>query len=171
MNRLIKKWAALISAVSVTAASMPATVQVTAADTVFPFYIEGEDLEGADLWTSIYENKIPDYSGEGFAYLTNGALSFNVTVPEDGMYQLNVRGAQILSEEGRMQTVTINGVEYSKTVPYYKEWTDIDFGVVRMKAGENEISFINKYGYMAIDSVTLSKAVFPNVTQADSATC
>mgnify|MGYP003307807157 CR=1 FL=1 len=35
----------------------------------------------AEKAKSIYENKIPDYSGEGFAYLTNGALTFNVTVP------------------------------------------------------------------------------------------
>ncbi len=171
MKKTIKKCTALISAVSIMAAAMPVTAQVTAADTEFPFVIEGENLEGADVWTSIYENKIPDYSGEGFAYLTNGALSFNVTVPEDGMYQLTVRGAQILNEEGRMQTVTINGVEYSKTIPYYDKWTDIDFGVVRMKAGENEIAFINKYGYMAIDQVTVSKAVFPDVTQADSVPC
>lgn len=169
MNSLFKKCAALVSASSMLAAAMPVTAQVTAADTVFPFVIEGEKMEGADVWTSIYENQIPGYSGEGFAYLTNGALSFNVTVPEDGMYQLNVRGAQILNEEGRMQTVAINGVEYSKTVPYYKEWTDIDFGVVRMKAGENEISFLNKYGYMAIDQVTVTKAVFPDVSATASA--
>ncbi|MBR5513971.1 MAG: beta-mannosidase [Ruminococcus sp.] len=171
MKKTIRRCAAFISAISVMASAMPVTLQVTAADTVFPFVIEGEKMEGADVWTSIYENQIPDYSGEGFAYLTNGTLSFNVTVSEDGMYQLTVRGAQILNQEGRMQTVTINGVEYSKTIPYYDKWTDIDFGVVRMRAGENEISFINKYGYMAIDQVTVTKAVFPDVTQADSVPC
>lgn len=171
MKNLCKKCAALISAASMLTAAMPVTAQVTAADTVFPFVIEGENMEGADVWTSIYENQIPGYSGKGFAYLTNGTLSFNVTVPEDGMYQLTVRGAQILNEEGRMETVAINGVEYSKTIPYYDEWTDIDFGVVRMRAGENEIAFINKYGYMAIDQVTVTEAVFPDVTQADSVPC
>ncbi len=171
MNKFLKKCAAFVSAVSMTASAMPVMSQVTAADTVFPYKVQGEDLEGATLWTSIYENQIPGYVGEGFAYLTNDALTFNVTVPEDGMYQLNVRGAQILGEDGRMQTVAINGVEYSKTVPYYKEWTDIDFGVVRLRAGENEISFLNKYGYMAIDEVTISEAVFPDVTTATAVPC
>ncbi len=171
MNRLIKKCTAFISATAMLVASLPVVSTVNAADTTFPFVIEGEDMEGATLWTSIYETQIPDYSGEGFVYLTNDALTFNVTVPEDSMYEINVRGAQILSkDEPRMQTVSINGVEYSKNVPYYDKWTDIDFGVVRLKAGENEISFINKYGYMAIDTVTVKKAEFPDVNATASAT-
>ncbi|MBD5159953.1 MAG: beta-mannosidase, partial [Ruminococcus sp.] len=177
MKKKLKKALSILSAMTVSAVSMmsiiPAYAEKDTATkaTTFPYTIEGEDLEGAELWTSIYENQVPGYSGEGFTYLTSGALSFNVTVPEDGMYQINVRGAQILSEEGRLQTIAINGVEYSKTVPYYKEWKDIDFGVVRLKAGENEISFLNKYGYMAIDSVTVSEAVFPDVTKASDVPC
>ena len=65
-----------------------------------------------------------------------------------------------------METIAINGVEYSKTVPYYNTWTDIDFGVVRLKAGENEIAFLNKYGYLAIDTVTVDGAVFPDETKS-----
>ncbi|MDE5570191.1 MAG: beta-mannosidase [Ruminococcus sp.] len=174
MKNSLKKCFAALSAMAMTAVSMPYIAPAVAADTdltSFPYTVEGEDLEGATLWESIYENKIDGYSGKGFAYLTSDALSFKVTVPEDGMYQITVRGAQILSEDGRLQTVAINGVEYSKTVPYYKEWTDIDFGVVRLRKGENEISFLNKYGYMAIDTVTVSDAVFPDVTQASGVPC
>lgn len=171
MKNLFKKTIAAVSAAAITALSVPFIPQVIAADTSFPYTIQGEDMEGADLWTSIYENQIPGYNGEGFAYLTNGALSFKVTVPKDAMYQIVVRGAQILSEGGRMQTIAINGIEYSKTVPYYDKWTDIDFGVVRLNAGENEISFINKYGYMAIDEVTVKEAVFPDLSNATSETC
>ncbi|MDE6780554.1 MAG: beta-mannosidase [Ruminococcus sp.] len=165
--------AAAMSAVAITSV-LPAYAEkdpTKSETTKFPYTIEGEDLEGATLWESIYENKIDGYSGKGFTYLTSDALSFKVTVPEDGMYQITVRGAQILSEEGRLQTVAINGVEYSKTVPYYKEWTDIDFGVVRLRKGENEISFLNKYGYMAIDTVTVSDAVFPDITKASGVPC
>ena len=71
-----------------TAAAMPFTAPVNAADTAFPFVIEGEDLEGADLWTSIYQTELPGYSGKGFWYLTASPASFEVTVPEDAMYQL-----------------------------------------------------------------------------------
>lgn len=170
MNRLIKKCTSLFSATAMMATAMPVISTVTAADTTFPFVIEGEKMEGATLWTSIYETKVPDYSGEGFTYLTNGELSFNVTVPEDAMYQINVRGVQILNkDEPRMQTVSINGVEYSKDVAYCDKWTDIDFGIVRLKKGENVIAFINKYGYMAIDTVTVKKADFPDVSATASA--
>lgn len=133
--------------------------------------IEGEDLEGAVLWTSIYEDQIPGYSGEGFTYLTNGALSFTVDAPADGMYSIVVHGAQILNDGGRKQTVTVNGSEYSITVPYLDKWTDIDFGMVRLNKGENEISFINKYGYMAIDYVTVSEGEFPDLSKATAVTC
>ena len=166
----MKKLSKLISfaaAAVMTAASMPAVMPVAdAADTSFPYVVEGENLEGATLWTSIYETQLPGYSGEGFTYLSGGDLTFTVTVPEDGMYSIVVKGAQILNEEGRFQTITVNGSEYSKTVPYTKEWTDFDFGMVRLNKGENTISFINKYGYMAIDYVTVSEAEFPDLSIA-----
>lgn len=172
MKNWLRKCAAIASAAVMTAVSTSSVVPALAADnTEFPFTIEGEDMEGATLWTDIYNQKFPGYSGEGFTYLTGGALSFNVTVPEDGMYQLKVRGVQILDAGGRQQTVAINGVEYSSVVPYYDTWTDIDFGTIRLKAGENEISFLNKYGYLAIDYATVEKAVFPDITQADSVPC
>ncbi len=174
MKNSFKKCVAAISAAAMTAVSLPYIAPAMAADeefTSFPYTIEGEDMEGAELWTSIYNDQFPGYVGEGFTYLTGGALSFKVTVPEDGMYQINARCVQILDEGGRFETIAINGVEYSKTVPYYNEWTDVDFGVVRLRKGENEISFLNKYGYLAIDNVTVSDAVFPDVTQATGVPC
>lgn len=175
LKKLIaKRLAAAASAAALSVSALPFTAAVNAADgdyTQFPYTIQGEDMEGAELWTKIYENETPGYKGEGFTYLTNGELSFTVTVPEDGMYTLSVRGIQILDQNGRFQTFAVNGVEYSKTVPYYREWTDIDLGVARLKAGENTISFLNKYGYLAIDEVTISKAEFPDVTVADAVPC
>ena len=126
MKKLIGKMLSAVSAAAVTAAGLPYIATVQAADTVFPYTIEGEKLKGADLWTSIYETKIPDYSGEGFWYLTNASGSFTVTVPEDAMYQLTVRGAQILSGEGsaRQQAVKVNGVKYTIQAGYSAEWRD-----------------------------------------------
>lgn len=135
------------------------------------FTIEGEKMEGATLWTSIYQDEIPGFSGEGFAYLTNDTLSFEFDAPADGMYSIVVHGAQILSEEGRLQTVVVNGSEYSITVPLARSWTDFDFGMIRFKKGKNTIEFVNKYGYMAIDYVTVSEAVFPDLTKASGTTC
>ena len=175
MKNKLKKTLALTSAAALAACQWVSTGVFAAGEqanaTQFPFTIEGEDMTGATLWTSIYENEAPGYSGEGFVYITGNPVSFKLTVPEDGMYKVNVRGIQILNQGGRLETIAINGVEYSKTVPYYREWTDIDFGVVRLKAGENEISFLNKYGYLAIDTVTVSMAEFPDVTTASGVPC
>ena len=138
--------------------------------TTFPYTIEGEDCEGVDqVWTSVYEKKIGgEYSGEGFAYLTVGTISFIVTVPEDGMYQFNARLAQILNEEGRLQTLAINGIEYGYTVPYYDSWTDFDFGIHRLYKGTNKIAFIGKYGYAEFDTITISEPVFPDFSHMNT---
>ena len=169
MRMRTKRLTAIVSAAAM-ACSMLSSMSF-AADSKVLVRLEGEDLEGATLWTSIYENQLPGYSGEGFAYLSNDALSFTVDVPADGMYSIVVHGAQILNEEGRYQTVEVNGSEYHTTVPYTKEWTDFDFGMVRLNKGENTIKFLNKYGYMAIDYVTVSEGEFPDLTKATSVTC
>ena len=124
MKNFIRKALSAASAVVMTAAAMPFTAPVNAADTAFPFVIEGEDLEGADLWTSIYQTELPGYSGKGFWYLTASPASFEVTVPEDAMYQLTVHGAQILNKEGRQQAVKVNGVKYLTTADYSEKWRD-----------------------------------------------
>ncbi|WP_024859955.1 glycosyl hydrolase [Ruminococcus flavefaciens] len=136
------------------------------AATQFPYTIEGEDMEGAELWTSIYQTEIPGYSGKGFYYLTAKPGSFEVNVPEDGMYSITVHGAQILNQEGRQQAIKINGVKYTTQAAYSDKWIDYDFGMVRMNKGVNTIEFINEYGYMAIDTVTVDHASFPDLSKA-----
>ena len=170
MKRFTNRMTAGISAAVIACGALCA-LPVTAADTAEPLRIEGEDMEGASLWTSIYENQIPGYSGEGFFYLTSDPGTITMTVPEDGMYQIIVHGAQILNQEGRYQTVEVNGSEYHTTVPYTDKWTDLDFGMVRLNKGENTIKFVSKYGYMAIDYVTISPAVFPDLSKATAETC
>lgn len=159
MKRKLKRSLSFMAAaVLASVSAAPAVREAEAAETSFPYTIEGEDMKGAELWESIYETKLPDYSGKGFTYLNGGEVSFTVTVPKDGMYSVSVRGAQILDKEGRFETMAVNGSEFSKTIPYTDKWQDFDFGNVRLNKGENTISFLNKYGYMAIDSVTVSVA-------------
>ena len=177
MNRKISKLISLAAAGVLAAAqvsSVPLFTSVAADDataTKFPYTIEGEDMEGAELWEKIYQTEIPGFSGKGFFYLTAKPASFEVTVPEDGMYSITVHGAQILNQEGRQQAVTINGVKYTTQAAYSDEWKDYDFGMVRMNKGVNTIEFICEYGYMAIDTVTISKAVFPDLSKASGTTC
>ena len=139
------------------------TLSLTAA-TELPYTIEAEDCQGAgEPWTAIYDKKIKgEYSGRGFVYLTGSTFSFNFTVEQDGMYQINAKVAQILDTGGRLQTLAINGVEYSYTVPYYDTWTDFDFGVHRFYKGVNVVSFVPKYGYACFDTITISEPVFPD---------
>ena len=120
----------------------------------------GEDTE---LWTSIYETQLPGYSGDGFAYLTAKNIKFEVEAPEEGMYEIDVRYAQILSEEGRLQTLAVNGSEYSTVLPYTNEWKDYQFAMVRLKKGVNTFEFMPKYGYAAFDTITIKKASFPEL--------
>ena len=189
MKGKLKKAFSLITATAMSAISISSVLPAyaekkseTAEMTKFPYTIEGEDLyenintdnkTKTQLWTAIYQDEIPNFSGEGFAYLTGNAIGFKVTVPEDGMYQVTARVAQILDKEGngRTETMSVNGSEYTKNVPYSKEWIDFDFGTVRLNAGENTIEFLNKYGYMAIDTVTVSVAEKKDYSVATDETC
>ena len=62
------------------------------------------------------------------------------------MYEISVRYIETLDKAGREQTIAINGVETMKKVTYADEWSTYDFGMFRLKAGENTISLVPKYG-------------------------
>ena len=113
MKKVTKRVLAALLAASfggTMAAMMP--VGVSAANGLGTY--EAETMEDVDqVWTSIYENEIPGYSGDGFAYLTSNPISIDIEIEEEGMYQVDVRAAQILSEEGRMQTLSVNGIDYT----------------------------------------------------------
>ncbi|SEL11158.1 glycosyl hydrolase [Ruminococcus albus] len=161
MKNYLKKAISALAVCAVASASMSAVMPVNAAGSssaadTFPFVIEGEDMEGASLWTQNYGPSPKNSSGKGFFYLTNSGASFTVNVPEDGMYTITARTAQTLDKNGRMESVKVNGVKRMMNMPYSEEWTDFNFGSFRLNKGENTIEFINEYGYMAIDKVTVS---------------
>ena len=138
--------------------------------TKFPFTIEAENCEGVDqTWTSVYDRKIKGmFTGKGFAYLQGQPFSFNVSVPEDGMYQFTARLAQILNEDGRDQTISINDIDFKYTVPYYDTWTNFDFGIHRLNKGINIIKIKPIYGYAEYDSITIKEAEFPDFSKIDT---
>ncbi|MBO4877268.1 MAG: beta-mannosidase [Ruminococcus sp.] len=172
MKISLKRLAAAISAAAMTAVSTgTALAPAEAADTVFPLKVEGENMKGADTWTSVYETQIPGYSGEGFAYIQAGDISFNVTVPEDGMYSVHGMVAQVLNQEGRTETLDVNGKKYVTVVPYLDKWTDFDFGTVRLNKGENTISFTGSYGYMELDYATVTVAEPHDYAKASGVCC
>ncbi|MBR0485721.1 MAG: beta-mannosidase [Oscillospiraceae bacterium] len=171
MNKSIKKAVSAVLALTMCAVGtgiLPVIAEDTASKTIEALPLgtyEVETFEGADVWTSIYQTQLPGYSGEGFAYLTASPIYFNVEVEEEGMYEIKVRAVQILGEgEPRMQTLSVNGIDYSYNMPYMTEWTEVSFGVFRLKAGVNELALKPIYGYAAYDTITIEKAVLPEVT-------
>jgi len=118
---------------------------------------EVEDLNNVQLWTSLYETLVPGFNGEGFVYLMNEPISFYVNAPENGSFNISIRSIQLLNQEGRMQTIVINGKEHNFTMPYADEWTNIELGPFQLNQGLNEVSFTGYYGYMALDRITIGQ--------------
>lgn len=149
------------------AQAMPITMTANAAEVIFQ--AECEDLMTTDgtspqVWTDIYGQVLPGYTGDGFVYLTNETLTMTVEAPADGMYEIVVHYAQILDTAGRNQTISINGMDYMISSPYSDSFIDFDMGRYRLKEGENTIQFKPQYGYGCYDSVTISEAEMPELS-------
>lgn len=166
----IKKFLSLITAAAISAVNLAVATPCVSAIEGGEVLIkaECEDLSGAELWTSIYENQLPGYSGEGFAYVTSKAITLEVEAPEEGMYQIDVRYAQILDKSGRDQTISVNGKKNMIKFPYTDKWTDISMGVFRLNKGTNEIEISPQYGYAAYDTITITKAMPNDYSKATS---
>ncbi len=134
-------------------------------DVIFSDECENLTLsDGMQIWTSVYDKQLPGYSGEGFVYVRGDSFSFTVDAPEDGLYDLNFRCAQLETTEGlRLQTVNVNGKKLEKWLPYLNEWTDVNFGRVRLNKGENTFEVTGSWGYAEYDTVTVSKAQVPEL--------
>ena len=166
----IKKFLSLITAAAISAVNLAVAAPCVSAIEGGEVLIkaEWEDLSGAELWTSIYENQLPGYSGEGFAYVTSKAITLEVEAPEEGMYQIDVRYAQILDKSGRDQTISVNGKKNMIKFPYTDKWTDISMGVFRLNKGTNQIEISPQYGYAAYDTITITKAMPNDYSKATS---
>lgn len=179
MIKKIKKMLSLLTA-STLAAAMTSYISVSAADddikrvkVEIGSTVEAEDLtlNGTTVWTSIYENQVPGYSGEGFVYMSSGSLEFEVDVEEEGMYEISTSYVQILDEGARQQSIEINGNEFFVLAPHTAEWSTLNFGRFRLKKGTNVVKFTTKYGYAGYDTVTVQKATLPDLSSATSEPC
>lgn len=127
--------------------------------------IESEDtLLSSDLQvaTEIYGQPKPGYSGIGFVWMQNsGTLTFDVTVPETGMYTISTKYMQELSADGRLQYLYINGKSTgSYMLPYTKEWSDFSFGMHKLQKGSNTIQIKAGWGFAYFDIFTVDYAKF-----------
>ena len=126
------------------------------------FVIESEDTQlSSDLQvaTEIYGQPKPGYSGIGFVWMQNsGTLTFDVTVPETGMYTISTRYMQELSADGRLQYLFINGKSTgSYMLPYTKEWSDFSFGMHKLQKGSNTIQIKAGWGFAYFDTLLIGR--------------
>ena len=172
MNRLFKKVSSVLTA-AVMSMSICAVVPSACAEetdtsgAAVIFQDECENLTlsgGVTVWTDIYGKEIPGYSGDGFVYLNTGSIDFEVEAPEEGMYDISVRYAQMLEkDQAREQTIEVNGTETMIRFPYTESWQDKSFGIFRLKKGTNTIKILSKYGYASFDTITVSEAQYPEL--------
>lgn len=159
MNNWLKKASAIMLAFALLFGWMTATVN---ADTAL-FTIEGEDAQlTSDLQvaTEIYGQPKPGFSGSGFVWMQNsGTITFTVTVPETGLYEISTRYMQELSPDGRLQYLAVNGVtKGSYMLPYTTEWSNFDFGFHKLKEGSNTIQLKAGWGFAYFDTFTVDVA-------------
>ncbi|PQP81712.1 beta-mannosidase [Paenibacillus sp. PCH8] len=127
------------------------------------FTLESENAQlTSDLQvvTEIYGQPKPGYSGSGFVWMQNsGTITFDVTVPETGMYAISTRYMQELSADGRIQYITVNGVNKgSYMLPYTTTWSNFNFGFHKLNKGSNTIQLKAGWGFSYFDSFTVDYA-------------
>lgn len=163
MKGWLKKASAILLAFTLVFTLLPGLMTAPVhADTAF-FTIEGEDAQlTSDLQvaTEIYGQPKPGYSGSGFVWMQNsGTITFTVTVPETGMYEISTRYMQELSPDGRLQYLTVNGVtKGSYMLPYTTEWSNFDFGYQKLQQGSNTIQLKAGWGFAYFDTFTVDIA-------------
>lgn len=170
-KKIASFFCAAVMTVSMSTFSLPSNAEPDGSNVIFHDECENlELLNGMKVWTSIYEKQCPGYSGEGFIYLAGGSAAFTVDAPEDGMYEIKTRYIQILDADARQQTIKVNGKKTMVGFPHAESWTDISFGKFRLNKGENEIEILTEYGYAALDTITVEKAVLPELNIAPELT-
>ncbi|MFD2701008.1 glycosyl hydrolase [Paenibacillus shunpengii] len=160
MVQLFKKSSAILLAFALLVGLMTVPAQ---ADDATLFTIESEDAQlSSDLQvvTEIYGQPKPGYAGDGFVWMqSSGTITFNVTVPETGMYEIFTRYMQEVSPDGRMQSLAVNGVtKASSMLPYTTTWSDFNFGFFKLNQGSNTVQLKAGWGYAYFDSFTVDYA-------------
>jgi len=127
------------------------------------YTIESEDAQLSSelqVVTEIYGQPKPGYSGTGFVWMQNGGtITFSVTVPETGMYDISTRFMQELSPDGRLQYLSVNGTNKgSFMLPYTTAWSDFSFGVHKLVQGSNTIQVKAGWGFAYFDTFTVDYA-------------
>ncbi|MBP1564702.1 MAG: glycoside hydrolase [Oscillospiraceae bacterium] len=129
----------------------------------------------AESWTKIDEcasgnsADISDWSGTGFANITEKGSSVTVTVEveEDGLYEVLIRYCQCFDMNKKVQYLNVNGVNQGEvSFPYGEKFEEMSAGYVPLKAGKNEIQIKGYWGYTMFDYLVVKDAD-PSVSKLD----
>lgn len=104
---------------------------------------------------------IADWSGTGFANITQKGSSVTVTVDVDkeGLYELFMRYCQPFDLSKKVQYLNVNGVNQGEvSFPYCESFKEISAGYVPLKAGKNEIQIKAYWGYTLFDYMVVKDA-------------
>ncbi len=133
---------------------------------------------GAVVATDVYGTSYPGYTGTGFVWVANaGTVTFSVSVPSNGMYEVRTRCWMYLGNTGdtRLQVISINGVNKgSFYIPNKGGWADFSFGYFYLTSGNAsiEIGSSGSWGFILYDTVTFDYADMPdyniNATPCDA---
>lgn len=161
---------AAVLAVTVSAASITASIPVSAADNVLKYEFEDGIADGGAVYSGVEdvpEDKMPEnadfsgFSGNGFAYLDQKgtSLSVEVDVPEAGLYEMSICYCEPSDPNKKVQYLNVNGVNQGELCfPYNTSFEETSGGVVNLKKGKNTIELKAYWGYTYYDYLTLKPA-------------
>ena len=100
-------------------------------------------------------------SGGAFSYLDQKGtkVSVEVTVPETGLYNLNICYCQPNDTNKKVQYLNVNGKNQGEvTFPYNLKFEETSAGIVMLQKGSNTIEFEGYWGYTYFDYLKVSPA-------------
>lgn len=166
MKHFTKRVCALTTAALLSAAlvgSQTSLFEAKAGEILFSANVEDlTDSSGNALkaWTDVWGNTI-NYEGDAFFYLQGDTIMFTVDAPYEGMYDFTATACQINNTGNQMQTVSVNGSEYTYYIPNGNTMEEVNMGRIRLQEGVNTIIVMgSKYGYAEYDTITVQEANF-----------
>lgn len=172
MKKIFSRVLSLLATITM-ACFLSLTMSISAkAESSLPIKVEAESCNlsnGATITNNVYGTNYPGYSGDGFVWASNsGTITFDVTVPKNGMYELSTRCWMYLGNPGdsRLQVLSVNGVPQGNFyIPNKGGWSDYSFGFFYLEAGSAkiEIGSSGSWGFVLYDTVTFDYAHMPEL--------
>lgn len=170
-KRLLCTFAAALVTAAFTCASLPSVTAETSAETVKYEFEDGKTSGGTiyhETWTGNTSEDgtgedfdLTNASGGGFSYLDQKgtSVSVDVTVENDGLYQLSICYCEPYDPNKKVQYLNVNGVNQGEiSFRHNLTFEEIPAGVVMLRKGTNTIELSAYWGYTMFDYLTVSPA-------------